>query len=226
MVARKTTSDVQRDRLREKLREKWNPMTNRTWIGNQDHNNNASNPDNWNPRGVPRPGDSLVINSGTIAVSQNDLAGDILTANLLASPPVVIDLSHANLHIASTPTFISGSGSTTTLPPQPVFGPIISLAANVTLPMSNNLTVAAFLASHAGVSSANIQPASVILAGLHATSFDFKNGMFRLFDGTTVVDTLRLSAMSFGPISVAQNGSNIVLDFGATAPGTVLPQHT
>ena len=142
-------------------------MTNKTWIGNQDHNNNASNPDNWNPRGVPRPGDSLVINSGTI----------------------------------------------------------INLAANVTLPLSNNLTAAAFVASLAHGSSANSQPASVILAGLHATSFDLKNNMLRLLDGDTVVDTLQLSAMSFGPVSVAQNGPNIVLDFGTTAPGTVLPQH-
>jgi len=200
-------------------------MTNRTWIGNQDHNNNASNPDNWNPRGVPRTGDSLVINSGTIAVSQNDLAGDILTVNLLANPPVVIDLTHANLQIASTPTFMSGGGSTTMFPPQPSFGPIINLAANVTLPLSNSLTAAAFLANHAGGSSANIQPASVILAGLHATSFDLKTNMLRLFDGNAVVDTLRLSNMTFGPISVAQNGSNIVLDFGTTAPGIVLPQH-
>jgi hypothetical protein len=203
-------------------------MTSRTWVGNQDHNNNASNPDNWNPRGVPRPGDSLVINSGTIAVSQNDLAGEILTVNLLASPPVVIDLTHANLQIASTPTFMSGGGSTAMFPPQPSFGPIISLAANVTLPLSNNLTAAAFVASQAGVfhgSSANSQPASVILAGLHATSFDLKTSMLRLFDGNTVVDTLRISNMTFGPITLAQNGSNIVLDFGATAPGTVLPQH-
>ena len=200
-------------------------MTNRTWIGNQDHNNNASNPDNWNPRGVPRPGDSLVINSGTIAVSQNDLAGDILTVNLLASSPVVIDLSHANLQIASTPTFMGGSSSTTMFPPQPFFGPVINLAASIALPLSNSLTAAAFLASHAGGSSANIQPASVILAGLHATSFDLKTNMLRLFDGNAVVDTLRLSNMTFGPISVAQNGSNIVLDFGTTAPGIVLPQH-
>ena len=203
-------------------------MTNRTWVGNQDHNNNASNPDNWNPRGVPRPGDSLVINSGTIAVSQNDLAGDILTVNLLASPPVVIDLSHANLQIGSTPTFIGGSGSATMLQPQPFFGPVINLAANVTLPLSNSLTAPTFVASHAGVfhgSSANSQPASVILAGLHATSFDLKNNMFRLFDGNTVVDTLRLSDMTLGPISVAQSGSNIVLDFGTTAPGSLLPQH-
>ena len=201
-------------------------MTNRTWVGNQDHNNNASNPDNWNPRGVPRPGDSLVINSGTIAVSQNDLASDILTVNLLASPPVVIDLTHANLQIASTQAFMSGAVSTAMFPPQPSFGPIVNLAANVTLPLSNSLTAAAFVASHAGGSSANVQPASVILAGLHATSFDLKTNMLRLFDGSTVVDTLRLSNLTFGPTSVAQNGSNIVLEFGATAPGIALPQHT
>jgi hypothetical protein len=201
-------------------------MTNRTWVGNQDHNNNVSNPDNWNPRGVPRAGDRLVINSGTIAVSQNDLAGGILTVNLLANPAVVIDLTLANLQIASTPTFMSGGGSPTMFPPQPSFGPIINLAANLTLPLSNSLTAAAFVASHAGGSSANVQPASVILAGLHATSFDLKTNMLRLFDGNAVVDTLRLSNMTFGPISVAQNGSNTVLDFGAIASGTVLPQHT
>jgi len=105
---------------------------------------------------------------------------------------------------------------------------MINLAANVALPLSNSLTAAAFVASHAGVfhgSSANSQPASVILAGLHATSFDLKTNMLRLFDGNTVIDTLRLSNMTFGPISVAQSGPNIVLDFGTTAPGTVLPQH-
>jgi hypothetical protein len=69
--------------------------------------------------------------------------------------------------------------------------------------------------------------ASITLVGLgsQATSFDLKNDMLRLFDGQKVIDTLRVVNMTSEPMSVAQNGSNVVVGFGATAPGNILPPH-
>lgn len=85
--------------------------TDRTWIGNQDGNNNASNPDNWNPTGVPQPGDALSMPSGTMNVRGNDLAGDTLSVNAPALPLQTIDINtsaaarlHLHLSSSSSPT--------------------------------------------------------------------------------------------------------------------------
>jgi hypothetical protein len=51
-------------------------MTNRTWIGGG--NDKASNPNDWSPTGAPQPGDTLTISSGTMYVSDDNLAGDTL----------------------------------------------------------------------------------------------------------------------------------------------------
>jgi len=51
-------------------------MTSRTWVGGG--NNNASNPNNWSPSGVPVPGDALSMLSGTMNVRDNNLAGNTL----------------------------------------------------------------------------------------------------------------------------------------------------
>jgi hypothetical protein len=70
-------------------------MATRTWIGGGD--NNASNPLDWNPNGVPQPGEQLSVvpavpgtpQSFTMNVMENDLAGDpvdiVSRANLLAN---------------------------------------------------------------------------------------------------------------------------------------------
>nr|WP_294522178.1 hypothetical protein [uncultured Rhodopila sp.] len=51
-------------------------MTTRTWVGGDNH---ASNPNDWSPSGLPQPGDSLVMNTGTMTLSGQTLAGDTLT---------------------------------------------------------------------------------------------------------------------------------------------------
>jgi hypothetical protein len=53
----------------------------RRWIGNQDGNNNASNPDNWSSTGVPRRGDTLTMSQGVMHISGHDLAGDTLSVS-------------------------------------------------------------------------------------------------------------------------------------------------
>ena len=76
-------------------------MTDRTWIGGG--NNQASNPRDWSPTGGPQPGDRLFITgslnamppNGTINITGNDLAGDILTAGSVPTHSIVtINLSH------------------------------------------------------------------------------------------------------------------------------------
>ena len=67
----------------------------RTWIGGG--NNNASNPKDWSPAGVPQPGDTLQQMGGqtplTMNVRGNDLAGDTLNF-LSGSAPVTMNMSH------------------------------------------------------------------------------------------------------------------------------------
>jgi hypothetical protein len=76
-------------------------MTDRTWIGGT--NNKASNPKDWSPTGVPQQGDRLFITgsfgavppNGTLNITGNDLAGDILTAGSVPTHSIVtINLSH------------------------------------------------------------------------------------------------------------------------------------
>jgi hypothetical protein len=54
-------------------------MTNRTWIGGG--NNQASNPKDWSPTGAPQPGDTLTMSQGTIKISGNAMAGDVLNVS-------------------------------------------------------------------------------------------------------------------------------------------------
>jgi hypothetical protein len=83
-------------------------MTTRAWVGNADGNNNASNPDNWNPNDVPQPGDTLIINGGTINISHDDLAGNALTVNFSNFPVPIINLDDTDLQVSSTQPTPSG----------------------------------------------------------------------------------------------------------------------
>ncbi len=75
-----------------------NQTTTRMWIGGGD--NQASNPHDWSdPNGLPgapRPGDTLILNNGTINISDNDLKGDTLT---LAGEGPTINLDNAHLRL-------------------------------------------------------------------------------------------------------------------------------
>jgi hypothetical protein len=65
-------------------------MTNKTWIGGR--NNNAGNPRDWSPNGVPQPGDDLIITQGVMNVSGNALAGDTLSIDApFGAPPIDIN---------------------------------------------------------------------------------------------------------------------------------------
>lgn len=59
-------------------------MVDRTWLGDGGGSNNASNPDDWSPTGVPQSGDILreaIGDTKTIIVSGDALAGDTFIAN-------------------------------------------------------------------------------------------------------------------------------------------------
>jgi hypothetical protein len=70
-------------------------MATRTWVGGG--NNNARNPNDWNPTGAPRTGDTLLMpNGGTMNIRDNALKGDTLQvgAAQVSEPPVTLNLSH------------------------------------------------------------------------------------------------------------------------------------
>ncbi len=68
-------------------------MADRTWVGSA--NNNARNPNSWSPTGVPQPGDTLTMPSGTMNIRDNNLAGDTLViGQQFASATATLNLSH------------------------------------------------------------------------------------------------------------------------------------
>jgi hypothetical protein len=72
----------------------WIQMTDKIWVGGG--NNNARNPNDWSPTGVPQPGDTLSMpNGGTMNVSDNDLAGNAVHVGApLTLGQVTFNLSH------------------------------------------------------------------------------------------------------------------------------------
>lgn len=75
-------------------------MTSRTWIGGG--NNNASGANHWSPDGMPQPGDTLEMLTGTMNIRGNDLAGDALLINKPygETAPTTLNLSHhANVSV-------------------------------------------------------------------------------------------------------------------------------
>lgn len=69
-----------------------------TWVGGDD--NLASDRADWSPALTPQPGDTLLIGSGTINVSDNDLAGDTLstlptgnTIDIVTGPATKLNLA-------------------------------------------------------------------------------------------------------------------------------------
>jgi len=54
-------------------------MTARAWLGGR--GNQASDPLDWSPNGVPQPGDALTITQGSININGNQLGADVLDAS-------------------------------------------------------------------------------------------------------------------------------------------------
>lgn len=76
------------------------PMT-LTWIGGGD--NLASDRTDWSPALTPRPGDTLLIGSGTINVSDNALAGDTLSTLPTGNTIDIVTGPAAKLNLAVGP---------------------------------------------------------------------------------------------------------------------------
>lgn len=128
--------------------------TTRTWIGGG--NNQASNPNDWaDPNGqpgVPRRGDSLIMNGGTINIHDNDLKGDTLTVgfSLSGQIPPVINLTNANAKLQGSSalpgvrfTLNAGGNDTLTMVDPTNSGvlvsPTINLADNAHLLMKGEM---------------------------------------------------------------------------------------
>ena len=79
-------------------------MAAKTWVGTWQQ---ANDPSAWSPAGAPQTGDTLLMNQGTMAVGDNDLAGDTLTvASPSASAPTLksvtlLDGASSNVHVAN-----------------------------------------------------------------------------------------------------------------------------
>ncbi len=83
-------------------------MVARTWTGGG--NNKASDAKDWTPKGSPRPGDSLLIsNGGTIKITGNALAGDVLSVEPSPTgrdPTLNLKNAHVVLGMINQPTDI------------------------------------------------------------------------------------------------------------------------
>ena len=71
-------------------------LTVLTWVGGGP--NAASDPSDWSPTVAPAAGDTLMMSSGTINITDDDLAGNPLT---FVSPSAVMPLLQNNVVIAN-----------------------------------------------------------------------------------------------------------------------------
>jgi hypothetical protein len=73
----------------------------------------------------------------------------------------------------------------------------------------------------------------IILEGLRATSYSYKNDILSIFDGRSVIDTLKLAVQTINgsaPVAfgVSQVGSSVVVHADGSSyhdGGTLLPVH-
>ena len=84
-------------------------MATKTWDGSS---NSFSNPAAWSPTGAPQPGDTAVINSGTVGVASATLNG--LTIQMSASPDSTPTLSLRGATIGSGSQVVAAANSGTT----------------------------------------------------------------------------------------------------------------
>lgn len=123
-------------------------MVTRTWVGGT-ADNDAGNGANWSPTGAPEAGDTLIVGSGTIAVSNNDLAGNTLSVDYPTNggPTPLIEVNNAKLQLNAV-SEVEGGGLTidasgrdqiSFLQPEPtIFTPTIDLAANAKVKLTGD----------------------------------------------------------------------------------------
>lgn len=74
-------------------------MTLRTWNGRSGSYGNGSN---WTPQGTPRPGDTLVVQSGTVTLGNVTLAGVRIDLTGSAAAPPVLAISNVSIGAGSS----------------------------------------------------------------------------------------------------------------------------
>jgi hypothetical protein len=82
-------------------------MTQRTWIGGHD-GNDAGSAANWSPSGAPQRGDNLAVATGTLEISNTNLAGNVLHLQnaTVGGGPVVLDLNgNARISVDGSRTY-------------------------------------------------------------------------------------------------------------------------
>jgi hypothetical protein len=87
-------------------------MATRTWVGGGD--NDARNPNDWNPTGAPQKGDTLLMpNGGTMNITNNALRGDTLQIGSaqMSAPPATLNLSQ-NARVSASQVASSSSQTT------------------------------------------------------------------------------------------------------------------
>jgi hypothetical protein len=244
-------------------------MTTRTWIGGG--NNKASNPKDWSPAGVPQPGDSLSMGSGTMNLSGTALAGDTLTigggatADINTGHAAVLKLAtqvpgaHINIGVACGSTltltanfgsysYLNVSGGTLRFIGTSSFGAFSTVLSDTltgtgTLDLSGGNASGESMAINGAVGSGltfnihsipgdaglqidhprafagdiNMQQSGwVALMGLHATSGELLNGILELFNGSKLVDLVRLSNTGGVAPQLQQNSAGVMF---STGPG-------
>ena len=117
----------------------------RAWIGGDD--NNASNPNDWSPTGVPGLGDTLTMTSGTMNICGNALLGDTLTIPALSKPfTATVNLQAADVSISArqggNTIDVNVSGGTSNLALNALMDTVnVTVAPDSTLIMNYNVSL-------------------------------------------------------------------------------------
>ena len=172
-----------------------------TWVGGPD--NAASNPKDWSPNAAPQQGDTLDMSSGTINVTDNDLAGNPLTLVAPNSTQPFQDL----INLANGTARLTDGGDNFTLTTSDSvatkfvggngvgFTGDIALAPNTTVTMTGMANFLYGLAVAGGSSSTLVNDGTVGLTNATVTTN---------LDGT---GTFNLTRYHDGPGSVTINGN-------------------
>jgi hypothetical protein len=166
----------------------WSPGTynapvpvSRTWVGGG--NNSAGNPNDWNDHGVPKPGDTLNMASGTIHLTGNQLQGDPLQVPLGGS--VTVDTTgvtalqldvgsygpsaYATVNLAAGSVWVGGFNnalySTTTIAGKGTFDNVVTSEVGGSAIIDTNVVGVGVIEAAAGHGPGHIEFAHGVAAG-------------------------------------------------------------